>query len=290
MQLEEKSKWFGGVASFLFHVAVLLILLFVYMRNETPVQEEDGVPVSMGMPDQGGPDFFEPTPASEVPEVAEAQPQSSELAASQAPDLPTQEIEETVTVPTSKEKKKEQEKIDQELLAQQKAQKEAERLRKEEELRKKEEARKKAEEEEAARQRAQNATNIFKKKTDANGGGADANSKGTGNGANPGNQGAPDGKSGGGLGGNGNRFDLAGRTIVGSLPRPAYTVNEQGSVIVNVEVNSEGTVVAATVQRCKGITSKVLKDAAVAAAYKAKFNYKKGPNQKGTITYEFKLN
>lgn len=90
--------------------------------------------------------------------------------------------------------------------------------------------------------------------------------------------------------GSSQRWDLAGRQIVGTLPRPSYTANEQGYVVVNITVDSDGNVVGAEIGKCVGITASSLRNAALQAAKKAKFSKHEGRiNQKGTISYYFTL-
>lgn len=313
MQLEEKAKVWGGTFTVLFYILLLLLLLFCCFEH-VEVKEEDGVPVSMGMPDMGGNDLFEPTPETEVQEVAQQAPAQaptpSTPAPEVAPNVATQELEQTAAVPTSKKK---QEKVStQPDAAQEEARKQKE-LQRQEEIRKQKElaaeqarikaeeaARKKAEaealakkkaEEDAIRQKASNMANVFKKNT-ASGNGTDANSSGVGSGTKPGVQGSPNGTPGaGGNGGKGNVWSLEGRQIVGTLPRPSYTVNEEGYVIVDITVDNDGNVIGAEIKKSFGITSPALRNAALQAAKKAKFSNKSGGhfNQHGTITYNFKL-
>ncbi|MCQ2208336.1 MAG: cell envelope integrity protein TolA [Paludibacteraceae bacterium] len=316
MQLEEKAKVWGGTCTVLFYILLLLLLLFCCFEH-VEVKEEDGVPVSMGMPDMGGNDLFEPTPESEVQEVAQQAPAQAPTPApatpapAVAPNVATQDLEQTAAVPASKKKQEktstqpnaaeEEARKQKELQRQEEIRKQKElaaeqaRIKKEEEARKKAEAEalaKKKAEEDAIRQKASNMANVFKKNT-ASGNGTDANSSGVGNGSKPGVQGSPNGTPGGagGQGGKGNVWSLEGRQIVGTLPRPSYTVNEEGYVIVDITVDNDGNVVGAEIKKSFGITSPALRNAALQAAKKAKFSNKSGGhfNQHGTITYNFKL-
>jgi len=84
---------------------------------------------------------------------------------------------------------------------------------------------------------------------------------------------------------------LENRGVAGSLPRPAYNIQEQGVVVVAITVNSEGTVTRATAG-ARGTTTlnETLRSAAERAARQTRFN--RNPNaieQTGTITYVFKL-
>lgn len=85
---------------------------------------------------------------------------------------------------------------------------------------------------------------------------------------------------------------LAGRTLLGSLPAPEYSVNKSGRVIVKISVDQYGNVVNAT-PGIAGTTvqDKTLWESAKKAALKAKFNLSSNapPLQEGTITYIFKL-
>lgn len=104
---------------------------------------------------------------------------------------------------------------------------------------------------------------------------------GAGNGTGTGNQGSGTGS-----------VDLAGRTLQGTLPKPVYTVQEQGNVVVEIHVDKNGTVTSANVIS-KGTTvqNKQLWAVAVEAAKKAKFDRKTDAavEQVGTITYRFRL-
>ncbi len=85
---------------------------------------------------------------------------------------------------------------------------------------------------------------------------------------------------------------LQGRNVVGSLPFPSYTVNNEGKVVVRILVDQYGKVTNAT-PGVAGTTvqDKRLWEAAKEAAYKALFNVSsEAPTvQEGTITYIFKL-
>lgn len=128
--------------------------------------------------------------------------------------------------------------------------------------------------------------------------GSDAKSEGESNKA-EGNQGSEQGSlggahvEGGGQGTSGVSFDLSGRSLVGSLNRPAYNGTEEGRVVVRIVVNAAGVVTSAEYQ-AKGSTTntKTLVDAAIKAARGTRFNaVEQGTtSQQGTITYIFKLN
>jgi TonB family protein len=111
-----------------------------------------------------------------------------------------------------------------------------------------------------------------------------------------GNQGAlegtPEGShEGAGEGGGGIGFDLAGRSVVGSLPAPNYPNNKQGRVIVEITVDPGGVVVNA-IYRARGSTTNdsQLINAAINAARRSRFSLIDAEGlQTGTITYNFRL-
>ena len=85
---------------------------------------------------------------------------------------------------------------------------------------------------------------------------------------------------------------LKGRNVLGALPRPSYTVQDEGTVVVDIWVDNYGNVTKA-VPGAKGTTvnNQSLWAAARAAAMKAHFNQSADAPalQQGTITYLFKL-
>ncbi len=85
---------------------------------------------------------------------------------------------------------------------------------------------------------------------------------------------------------------LAGRTVIGALPLPAYSIQESGKVIVKIKVNKAGTVVEAQPGEAgTTLTNKTAWEAAKKAALKTQFNMKDdAPDfQYGTITYIFNI-
>lgn len=86
-------------------------------------------------------------------------------------------------------------------------------------------------------------------------------------------------------------FNLNERVLL-SLPKPKYTGNEEGVIVVKVTVDKEGLVVAAEViARSSNTDNPELIAAARAAALQAKFNADSNAieDQSGTITYRFVL-
>ena len=85
---------------------------------------------------------------------------------------------------------------------------------------------------------------------------------------------------------------LKGRNVVGTLPRPTYNAQMEGTVVVQIKVDQYGNVTDA-IAGVEGttVTDKGLWSAARAAAMKAHFNMSADAPvlQTGTITYKFKL-
>ncbi len=121
----------------------------------------------------------------------------------------------------------------------------------------------------------------------------------------PGNVGKQNGTTGGGQGGSGNNpnsigpggtgisIKLDGRSAL-ALPKPRYTEQEDGTVVVKITVDRQGNVINATTDGVRGstTTNKTLHSEAISAARKAKFNLKGDapPEQIGYITYNFMRN
>lgn len=87
----------------------------------------------------------------------------------------------------------------------------------------------------------------------------------------------------------GNDWSLNGRHLVGALPKPADTFNQEGKVVVWITVNKDGNVVSARAGKGTTISDEATCQLAVKAALKAKFDMVDHPNAAmGTITYYFK--
>ena len=85
---------------------------------------------------------------------------------------------------------------------------------------------------------------------------------------------------------------LEGRSVKGSLPKPVYSAQEEGTVVVQIKVDQYGDVKEAVAGAAgTTVTDRNLWVAARNAAMKAHFNVSASapPVQTGTITYIFKL-
>lgn len=271
-----KDDIYGISGSVAFHLAILLILWFAVLKTEIP-EEDEGVLVNFGNISAAA-GTFEPRNTGEVPKVT-TPPPPPPTPKVEAPkeELVTQNEEESIAIAEERKKKEEIRKKEEEIR------KEQERVRKEEAERKKQE------EEKRKREEA-----ITKKVAGAFGSGnAKAGSQGDAA-KGEGNQGSPFGNSdrgaNEGTGGYGS-FALDGRTIgAGGLPRPIYTAQEEGRIVINITVDPKGNVIFAEIGKGTNIDNASMRKSAIEAAKKAKFNSITGSNnQTGIITYRYSL-
>lgn len=284
---EQRIATLGTAA---FSVLLMLLLLFVTFINE-PNAEEEGILINFGDSEQGMGEV-EPSPA-----VAQNIPTPPPTPTPPTP-TPTQTGEEEVinqdfeeSAVIEQKKKAEQKKRQEDEL---KRQQELEQQRIAEEQRRQEEERKRQEELQRQQQQQMEATQNKAKNAFA-GRNTNGGNTGEGNTGQPGNQGALNGDPNstnrvGGGGGNGINFNLAGRSFGSTPPKPEYNSKAEGKVVVEIRVDRSGTVVSASPGKAGTTTNDpVLREAAKAAALKAKFN--SDPNaaeiQVGTITYTF---
>ncbi|MDR1103307.1 MAG: energy transducer TonB [Tannerella sp.] len=268
----DKNDQTALAGTILFHLAVLLLLYFTALRTIVP-EDDGGILVNFGNLDFAA-GVFEPrgrtapvtTPAPEVtpPVAPRPVPPPRE-------EMITQDEEETVSLTDKKEEERKK--------------------REEAERKKKEEARlaeqRRREEQQRQSQAIQNqVAGAF------GSGNADGDSQGdapTGTG----NQGSPFGNSDSGankgIGGVG-EFNLNGRSIgAGGLPRPSYSGQEEGRIVINITVDPKGNVVMAEIGRGTNIVDGTMRTSALNAARQAKFNSIAGTNnQSGTITYRYR--
>ncbi len=261
----EKFDIFSVLWTILLH-ALAIVLLLVLHLNKPVAQAESGVPVMLG--NMGNLDTdYEFTEVNSMPAPAPAAVPVP--AAPQAEPAITQNLEETVAI-ESGEKEKPVKPAD------------TPKQPTPEEIR--------AEQERQAAEAAQNLmANAFGRSSSMQASAPTENNsdvQGT-PGSTEGNstQGKPSGSAGYGT------WDLGGRDMVGELPRPAYNgIQEEGRVVVTITVDPEGNVIDTRINNRTNTTNLQLRNAAVEAARRTKFNATSGSNnQSGTITYYFKL-
>lgn len=278
-----KDDIYGIAGSVAFHAAILLLLWFTVLKTVIP-DEDGGVLVNFGNVNSAAGTFEPKYTGQELPHETTTPPPPAPTPKVETPkeELVTQDLEESVEIDNAKKKEEEKRKKEE----QEKKRKEAaekERIRKEEAEKKRlaEEQRKK---EQAINNRVAGAFGMGSAKGNSQG---DAES-GTGN------QGSPFGNSdhgaNEGVGGYGS-FNLNGRSIgAGGLPRPAYTIQEEGRIVINITVDPKGNVIFAEIGKGTNIDNASMRKSAIDAAKRAKFNSISGANnQSGTITYLYKL-
>lgn len=260
-----RDKLIALTGTVILHVLVLFILLLFGMEHIRS-NEEEGLFVNFGTVDEAQ-GLFEPEGVESATEPTAPEPSTPQTAEE---TLITQDTEASIAL---MEKKKA------ENLAKQKAA---------EEQRKLEEARKlKAEQERKAAEIRNQTASVFSR--------SGSQSGDQGNSTGSGNQGSTTGvpetgnTTGGGMGYG--SFSLSGRNIRGSLPRPNYAVQAEGTVVVQIIVNPSGNVVLANISLQGTNTENIqLREAALSAAKQARFNaISDNQNQSGTITYRYLL-
>lgn len=250
-----KEKIEGIVATILFHLLLVLLLMFIVM-DRPPLEPEAGLSVVMG-------NEYAMTEVEMAPQPPKPQVRPKPQEPKPEKPLITQNDEESVAIDSAKNAELEKEKM--------RAEQEAERKRQEEEALNK-------------------ATSLM---ANAFGKGSSMGSKGNDK-VDEGTSGSPEGdqetgaKDGSGFG----NFDLAGRSLAGNgkLPSPAYNVQEEGRVVVTITVDPDGNVIGTRINSRTNTTSQTLRTAAINAAKRTRFNAIGGVNnQEGTITYYFRL-
>lgn len=245
-----KEKIYGIICSILFCIALFFTLSYTFLRTEIKAKEE-GVLVNFGTVDLAAGTFIPESEADEAFQEADPDPSAQEIPES----LQTQPTPPPITQnpePTAAAK--------------------AEQARTELEQRKRDA--------------------ISRQVSEAFAGSSGKGQQGTGQ-AGSRIQGDPSSVPATVTKGNNyNEFNLGGRTLAGTegLPKPAYSDQEEGNIVVNIVVDPQGNVISAEIGKGTTISSMTMRESARAAARKAKFNKtNKNNNQFGTITYKYYL-
>ncbi len=276
MTKQSQSHIIASVGTVLTMLLMFLLLWWLQVKAPMPVEEE-GIVVAFGNADDGGgmPDARPIDPLPQVEQVpappAPARPSNN--------DLIVQDDEQTLALAKQAEEEAKRRAEDEELIRRRKeaeARAEAERIAKEKAL-----AEQRAKEQQAIDKAAQLAA-LFGNAGIAEGANAEnasASNSGT-------IQGNPVGK---GMGvTNGTQWNLVGRDVK-RLPKPSDQFNQQGQVVVNIQVDAAGNVTSATLGEGTTISDRHTQQLALQAARQAKFSEGDTP-QIGKITYTFKLN
>lgn len=276
-----KDDIYGLTGSLIFHAIIFLVLWMTVLKAEIP-EDDGGILVNFGNVDASAGTFEPKYTGQELPqETTTTPPPVAKPVEEVKEELVTQDLEESVSLNEEKKKKEENKKKEEEEKRRIEEEKERQRQIEAEKKRKAEEQRKK---EQAIKDKIAGAFGI---------GSAEGNNQGDA-GEGSGNQGSPFGNSdhgaNEGVGGYGS-FNLNGRSIgAGGLPRPAYTIQEEGRIVIDITVNPKGDVISASIGRGTNIDNASMRKSALDAARRAKFNSISGANnQSGTITYLYKL-
>lgn len=284
----QKDKMISIIGTAGFHLLIILFLLFYYLKPSPVIRHSDelgGVPVMFGNVanaggddepfgrgngNQGAAEATSPNVVEDpIPMVENTTVKAKPAVTNTEKTAVTQDFEETVAIKEAKRK------------AEEKKQQEAA------------EQHKKAEAERVAQQEAAKKGQINNQMAGLFGNGTGSGSRGEGTGE--GTQGVPTGNASygktSGVGGWGS-FDLGGRSLgSGGLVKPNYSVDDYGTVVVDILVNAKGDVVEATIGKGTNTPNTNLRNEALRAAKRTKFNAVSSViNQKGTITYKFNLN
>jgi TonB family protein len=252
-----KEQIVGFTSSAILCLIIVLILSLIFLQTEMKAQEE-GVLVSFGTVDLAAGTFTPRTRGTNRDMATDGTvPSVNRVEHSKVPPVITQDNEPSVAVDSPDKK-----------LA--------------------EEQRRRAEEQRRREAINQQMAGAF------GGGNTSTGSEGAAD-SGAGKQGSPQGNAAvgsySGIGGSGS-FDLAGRSLgEGGLQRPAYAVQEEGTIVVEITVDPNGNVINAEIRlRGTNIENSSMRRSALDAARKTRFNIINGiQNQIGTITYRFTL-
>lgn len=269
IQLQNKNRIKGIIASILVHILLLLVLFFLALTTPLPLPEEEGVEVDLGYSNQGVGEL-QPESAGGAPPIKqlEAPPSSSA-----EEEVLTQQTEEAPSIPEQPKPKPEKKKEVKPRMEKHPPQETTE-----------------SKAEPTPPQPKVDQRALFKGSGDQSG---QAGSEGiTGQ---AGDQGKPDGLKnvrrydGQGGKGDGPSYSLGGRGAV-KLAQPKANFREQGDVVVDIWVDRKGLVKRAEVNlRGTTVLDVNLRKLAVNAALSSTFSADDAAAdlQKGTITYTF---
>lgn len=301
----------GFVFSAIFHILIIGILLYFGFFTPLPLPQEQGILVDFGTTETGMGKIDPPqkkTPPKQqkveeqevVKPQSTVQPETSTNPEKNTKDILTQDYEESVAIDEARKKDalkaaEEKERLQEKRTADSLQQIENERLaelKRAENEKKRQDSIRKAEEEAKIAAINSRAKNVFNNSGQT----ITKASKNQGSNNTEGNEGSNNGTSNvsrtANGGGEGITFNLTGRDLR-TLIKPVYSENEEGIVVVQINVDRDGNVLSAKAG-AKGTTTmnQNLWQAAQKAALATKFdkNQNATSQQIGTITYKFVLN
>lgn len=296
-----KKHYKGLTGALLFHLLLVVLLISLGLKN-IPPQPEEGILINFGTTEAGSglvePSIQEEQQAPQPVKPLETTTSSQETAPVEGENVIQQNFEESAYLEQKANEQKEkdkQAKIEEDKRKKEKEKEELAQKQREEEIarKQKEEEEKRQKEEEQKQLMDKLAKSAFSGKNPQQ-----TNSTGEGNTNKQGNQGNLNGdpnstnRDGKGQGNEGISYSLEGRKAQ-ELPKPNYSIQKEGRVVVEIFVDQSGKVIDAIPGK-KGSTTTdaVLLEEARKAALKAKFN--NSPNspirQQGLITYIYTLN
>ncbi|MDD4141845.1 MAG: hypothetical protein PHR20_03490 [Bacteroidales bacterium] len=254
---DKKAKLTGVIVTIVVHAIIIAACLFFALITPLPLPGEEGVEVMLGSNDAGaGDDMFYEAPKPVAPASRPEHTKAEE-------DIATSNSEEEIFMPKEKTPKS----VNQETVSEPIVEPDPEPV--------------------------VNQAALYKGSSSSNSSSSQSGSS-TGAGTAGSIYGSPDSQNTSGLGGSGGgiSFSLAGRSSV-SMPKPEYVSQDQGKIVVRIEVNHKGEVVKAEPgQKGTTIINQQLWKKTKEAALKTRFNAVSGTSvdkiQIGTITYNFK--
>ncbi|MDL2227415.1 energy transducer TonB [Odoribacter sp. OttesenSCG-928-L07] len=270
MKLKDRASLTGIIATLLIHAAVIIACILLAFVTPLPLPGEEGVEVMLGSSSSGsGNDILFEKP--NVKPVAPSQPSSS-----QQESVKTSNSDDEIFMPEESDNKTEQD--------------HAELIDEQDNSQQNEHDQIVQNEPEVEPEPVVNPNALYKGSSSNN----DNNQSGSvGNDGTPGSvYGSPNSTNESGLGGAGGgiSFSLDGRSSV-HLPKPIYDSQEQGRIVVEIQVNKKGDVIKAVAGKSgTTIMDQSLWAKTESAALKTKFspNPKASEIQIGTITYNFR--
>lgn len=263
-----KKGLFGTIV---FHAGLLAFAILFGFATPLPLPEEEGILINFGTDDFGAGD--EEPMYSEIPEESTPPPQEAVTPTESTEEIISQDFEDAPVVAEKPQEKPQVEKQEEVIAPEQEVKPFVE------------EAPPPEPEPPKVNKRA-----LYTGRKDTDATGSEGVTHGEGNQGSV--TGSPDSDNyADGLGGKGVVANLSGRNPV-SLPKPEYTADVGGTVVVRIRVDRNGKVISAEpgVQGSNTLNESLLK-AAKKAALKARFNAKSDAafTQAGTITYHFVL-
>lgn len=262
LENDKKNRAYGLIATFLYVAIWVVLIYFISFRVNIPEEQGEGILINFGNTETG----FGDEDLANTDEMADVSQPSQNSAEANADEHITQDIEDAPAVPsqttptTTPRPNQTNPRTDP------------------------------VEQPPVEQPREVNQRALFPGRSNSN-----ATSEGTAGGTgNQGNlAGDPAGSHAGtGTGNSGNSYNLSGRSLVGALPVPDYSVREEGRVIIEIRVDQQGAVVSTSFRSVGSTTTNsVLVAAAERAAKRAKFNVDETAPfpQVGTIVYNFKM-